>query len=390
MLPVSRRTMLTTSAAALIASRTTGTFAASPSPKFQVDEIKTISLQSDRYHGWPTLIRRKNGELMVVCSGGRQSHVCPFGRVELIKSYDDGATWTYARTLLDGSIDDRDAGILETAKGTLLVSTFTSLAYEPGLQKAVASAAQGTATMPPEQLAKWQAAHARVPDGQHEQHLGCWMLRSEDGGLNWSPAYRVPLNSPHGPVNLSDGRLFYPGVDLWGEGRKVGYSFSEDDGKSWSPLAEFPIRKGDDGSAYHELHGVEAADGRLIVQIRSHNKTYNRETLQTHSTDGGKSWAEPYSIGVWGLPSQLLRLSDDRLLMSYGHRRAPLGNQARLSDDNGKTWSEPMIIQGDASSGDLGYPSTAEIEPGHFATVWYEKLKGNKLAQLRMAKWRLT
>ncbi len=389
MIPVSRRTMLSTTAAALIAGRTRAASVAKTTPKFTVEEIKTISLQDDRYHGWPTMVRRRNGELVVVCSGGRHSHVCPFGRVELIKSTDDGATWSYARTLVDGPIDDRDAGILETSKGTLLVTTFTSTAYVPGLQKAVAAAQQGKPTMPQEQLAKWQAAHSRIPDGQHEQHLGCWMLRSEDGGLNWSPAYRVPLNSPHGPVNLSDGRLFYPGIALWDKERKVGFSFSDDDGKTWKQAVDLPIRKGDDGTQYHELHGIEAADGRLIVQIRNHNKTNNRETLQTHSADGGKTWAEPYSIGVWGLPSHLLRLSDDRLLMSYGHRRNPLGNQARISEDNGVTWSEPMIIQGDATSGDLGYPSTVEIASGHFVTVWYEKLDGNKFAQLRMARWSL-
>ena len=393
MLPISRRTMLSASAAGLLAGRTQFGFSSAPSafvPEFIVDEVKTISLQSDRYHGWPTMIRRKNGELLVVCSGGRETHVCPFGRVELIRSFDDGQTWTYARTLLDGPIDDRDAGILETAAGTLLATTFSSLAYEPTLTRAIAAAQQGKPTMPADRLARWRAAHGRIADGQHSNHLGCWMLRSDDGGLNWSPAYRVPVNSPHGPTNLSDGRLFYAGVALWEKGRPVGFSTSADDGNTWTPLTKLPIRVGDDASSYHELHAVEAANGRLIVQIRNHNKKNNRETLQTHSTDGGKTWAEPHSIGVWGLPSHLLKLSDDRLLMTYGHRRAPLGNQARISNDHGQTWSDAMVLDGDASSGDLGYPSSVEISPGHFATVWYEKLKGNALAQLRMAKWRLT
>ncbi len=387
---MSRRTMLSASATALLATRVHSVQAADKAPTFAVDEIKSISVQTDRYHGWPTLARRRNGELLVVCSGGRESHVCPFGRVELIRSFNDGETWTYARTLLDGPIDDRDAGVLETAQGTLLVSTFTSLAYEPGLQKAVAAAQQGSPTFSAQKLARWKAAHGRVAMGQHKDHLGCWLLRSEDDGRNWSPAYRVPVNSPHGPVNLSDGRLFYAGVDLWGPGRKVGWSTSADDGKTWTPLEEFPIRAGDDARQYHELHAIEAADGRLIVQIRNHNKTNHRETLQTHSVDGGKTWAEPYAIGVWGLPSHLLRLADDRLMMSYGHRRAPLGNQARLSSDNGQTWSEPIIFHGDATSGDLGYPSTVETSPGKFVTVWYEKLETSPLAQLRMARWRLT
>ena len=331
------------------------------------------------------MIRRSNGELVVVCSGGRESHICPFGRVELIRSFDGGETWTYARTILDGPIDDRDAGIVETAKGTLLATTFTSLAYLPTLNKLESADASKTDA----RLARWQAAHRRIPEGKHEQQLGCWMTRSKDGGANWSPAYRVPANSPHGPINLADGRLLYAGIELWTEKRRVGVWTSSDDGQTWQLLADLPVRDGDDSKQYHELHAVEAADGRLIVQIRNHNTKNSRETLQTHSTDGGKSWSKPYSVGVWGLPSHLLRLSDDRLLMSYGHRRNPLGNQARISDDNGQTWSEPMIIYGNATSGDLGYPSTVELSPGKLLTVWYEKLNDNKFAQLRMARWNL-
>lgn len=392
---ISRRNMLSTSATGIAALNIAALNIRAEAAGIKtavsaVDTVKTISLQTDRYHGWPTMIRRKHGELLVVCSGGRETHVCPFGRVELIRSLDDGQSWTFARTLLDGPIDDRDAGLLETSQGTLLATTFTSLAYEPGLRKAVAAAQDGHPTMSPDKLARWQAAHRRISQGEHVRHLGCWMLRSEDGGLNWSPAYQVPLNSPHGPVNLSDGRLFYAGVALWEKDRKVGFSTSVNDGKSWSPLTTLPTRPGDDHRNYHELHAVQAADGRLIIQIRNHNTANKSETLQTHSTDGGKTWAKPYAIGVWGLPSHLLRLADDRLLMTYGHRRAPLGNQARISEDNGMTWSAPIMIYGDADSGDLGYPSTVEVSPGHLITVWYEKLKDSPFAQLRMAAWRLT
>ncbi|HIF00118.1 MAG TPA: exo-alpha-sialidase [Fuerstia sp.] len=386
---ISRRTMLSASAAGLLASQSQFTLAGTAPPEFSVGEVKTISLQSDRYHGWPTMIRRKNGELMVVCSGGRESHICPFGRVELIRSADDGKTWTYARTIVDGPIDDRDAGILETAQGTLLVTTFTSLAYEPNLKKAAVAAEQGRATMQPDQLARWQAAHRRLTDDERPKQLGCWMLRSKNEGQSWSPAYRVPVNSPHGPINLSDGRLLYAGAALWKNERTVGVCVSEDDGKTWSRVSEIPTRSGDDSSNYHELHAVEAADGRLVVQIRNHNKANSGETLQTHSTDGGETWAEPYAIDVWGLPSHLLRLSDNRLLMTYGHRRAPLGNQARISTDNAQTWSDPVIIYGSATSGDLGYPSTVEVAANEFVTVWYEKLSDSAFAQLRMARWQL-
>jgi hypothetical protein len=198
------------------------------------------------------------------------------------------------------------------------------------------------------------------------------------------------VNSPHGPVQLKDGRLLYAGKRLWSGERQIGVAESKDDGATWQWLAEIPTRQGDKiPNAYHELHAVEAADGTLIVQIRNHNEANRGETLQTESKDGGKTWSEPHSIGVWGLPSHLLRLRDGRLLMTYGHRRKPYGNQARISSDNGQTWSEAMILSGDGIGGDLGYPSTVELADGTLLTVWYETMKDPKLAVLRQATWRV-
>jgi hypothetical protein len=76
----------------------------------------------------------------------------------------------------------------------------------------------------------------------------------------------------------------------------------------------------------------------LIAHIRNHNTPNDRETLQSESTDGGKTWSTPRPIGVWGLPSHLLRLADGRLVMTYGYRRDPRGNHARVSRDHGLTW----------------------------------------------------
>ena len=72
--------------------------------------------------------------------------------------------------------------------------------------------------------------------------------------------------------------------------------------------------------------------------------------------------------------------------MTYGHRRPPFGNQARISED-GQTWSEPMVISDDGSGGDLGYPSTVQVDDGSLVTVWYEKMKGSPRAVLRQARW---
>ena len=74
--------------------------------------------------------------------------------------------------------------------------------------------------------------------------------------------------------------------------------------------------------------------------------------------------------------------------MSYSYRRIPFGNQVRISNDEGITWSPPATISADGLTSDLGYPSTVELSNGSFLSVWYEVLKGSDLAQLRQARWR--
>ena len=99
--------------------------------------------------------------------------------------------------VMDGPIDDRDAGVLETAAGSILITTFSSLAYEPILQKAKKS--QG---WPAEKIQKWEAAHGRVSADMRKAALGVWMIRSTDGGVTFSQRYNPLVNSPHGPLQL--------------------------------------------------------------------------------------------------------------------------------------------------------------------------------------------
>lgn len=378
-----RRTMLKSAGAIAVGAWTSGSLLAADGGA-EVSSVDVISLQPHLYGGWPTLTRRENDGLLLVWSGGREAHVCPFGQVHMMTSHDGGQTWNFPRVLIDGDIDDRDAGVLVTKKGTVLVTTFTSLAYEPGL-----AAAEKAKSWDAAKLKRWTAARDRLSAEERRQQLGTWMIRSTDGGIEWSAPYRVPLNSPHGPVQLADGRLLYAGKRLWTDEGLIGVAQSADDGQSWEWLATIPTRSGDDHKQYHELHMVEAADGRLIAHIRNHNPKNARETLQSESNDGGRTWSEPHSIGVWGLPSHLLRLRDDRLLMSYGHRRKPFGNQARVSSDNGETWSDPILISSDGVTGDLGYPSTVQLDDGSLVTVWYEVRPGNTNAALRQARWKL-
>lgn len=76
-------------------------------------------------------------------------------------------------------------------------------------------------------------------------------------------------------------------------------------------------------------------------------------------------------------------------MMTYGHRRPRYGCQARVSDDHGRTWSEAIVVSGDGVTGDLGYPSTVQLDDGTLLTVWYEVRPGSPKAVLRQARWSL-
>ncbi|MCC7499859.1 MAG: exo-alpha-sialidase [Bryobacterales bacterium] len=363
---------------------------ATAAPRVRMEPIAVITKRPRYYHAWATLARRRDGMLMAAYSGGREGHVCPFGRVEIIRSADDGRTWGWPQVIMDTPIDDRDAGIIQTAAGSILVTTFTSLGYQKILEKAEGWDA--------ERMERWLSAGRGTTQQEREALLDAWMLRSTDGGLTWSAPYRVPFRTPHGPVVLRDGRLIFAGKPLRQMAApRVGVVESADDGLTWTTLGWIPPRPGDDAGKYHELHAVETAGGHIIVHLRNHNPVNERETLQSESSDGGRTWSVPRPIGVWGLPSHLLRLADDRLLMSYGYRRAPRGNQARVSENNGRTWSEPIVLSDDGV-GDLGYPSTVQLPSGELLTLWYEarrsgtvpaKLPESPNAVLRLRRWRL-
>ncbi len=354
-----------------------------PTADVEIPEVIDVSL--GHYSGWPTLAKRSNGQLILVASGTRESHVCPFGSVQFYRSNDQGKNWLLPQTILDTPIDDRDAGILETDQGTLLATTFTSNAYVSVLKKA-----EKDKSWEAGRLKRWQNAHRRVTGEELQATLGTWMIRSTDGGITWSQPYDCLLNSPHGPIQLSNGNQLYAGKHLWREDSYIGSVVSEDDGLTWKPQARIPTRDGDNSDRYHELHAVEAPSGKLIVHIRNHNTNNAGETLQTESSDGGATWSVPHSIGVWGFPSHLLRLSDGRLLMSYGYRRGSMGNQARLSEDEGQSWSAPITLSDEADNYDLGYVTTVELSEGKLLSVWYEKMAGSSQAILRQTRWSLT
>ncbi|MBT7862160.1 MAG: hypothetical protein HN712_17720 [Gemmatimonadetes bacterium] len=335
----------------------------------QVLSTHVLCRQPDRYIGWPTIQRCASGELLVVFSGDREEHVCPWGKMHLVRSDDDGQSWSAAQIIRDGPLDDRDAGIIETRAGTLVSSWFTSLAFESN-----DAFADHAATLTPK---------------VREDELGHWVHRSTDGGQSWGDKIRVEGTAPHGPIQLQDGRLLLIGNTVIDGEPAVVAEESGDDGESWSVVGRIQATPGHENAHLCEPHLVETASGRIVALFRTEYPDRIRRVLfQSHSDDGGKSWTPAQPTAIRGFPPHLMRLADDRLLVVYGRRTEPFGEFARVSRDEGNTWGEEMMLSPSHSS-DLGYPASTQLADGSIYTVFYQIAKPGEQTSLLGVRWRL-
>ena len=282
-------------------------------PTATILETKVLCKQLDRYIGWPSITTALNGDLIAVFSGDRATHVSPDGKTQMIRSIDGGKRWSEPVTIHDFPIDDRDAGIILTKQGTLIVSWFTGPPYGTKLE-------------------------------------GHYVMRSTDDGLTWGKPIRTGVTSPHGPIVLTDGRLLYIGQsphcshgrpsDYNGPPSESPYSISVeesyDDGRSWSRVSEFPIPENAHMLSYDEPHIVETQNNQIVVLFRDCNPP-NR-LIQSESSDGGRTWSKPHPTQIHGYPAHLLRLKNGWILATYGRRWEPFGQFASISKNQCKTW----------------------------------------------------
>ena len=67
----------------------------------------------------------------------------------------------------------------------------------------------------------------------------------------------------------------------------------------------------------------------------------------------------------------------------------PYGQRARISRDDGATWSDEIILRDDGPDGDLGYPCSVELPGGDILTVYYQKRPGESLCSILWTQWRI-
>jgi Neuraminidase (sialidase) len=338
--------------------------------------VKARVIEPNRYIGWPTIMKTREGKLMVAFSGDRDAHVCPYGKTQVVTSDNNGKTWSAPETITSTPLDDRDAGLIQTKKGTLVVSWFTSLAFErPGYEAA---------------YNKYVRIGEKIDKVTKDKWLGNWVRRSEDQGKTWLEPSRTKVTAPHGPISLANGDLLYIGTSIENGKPRILAERSADDGKTWKVQAEIPQHE-DFTVGLSEPHVVQLRSGKIIAMVRNEPKDRDKcFLLQSESTDGGKTWSKMRSTGIWGYPPHVIQLKNDWLLVVYGVRRAPFGERACISKDGGKTWdiaNEVNLLNADSQ--DLGYPSSVQLDDGSILTAFYQAPKFGEPTVLMTTHWRL-
>lgn len=333
------------------------------------------------YFGWPSAAVLGDGRVVVGCSGLRRHHVDPFGKTVLCVGTpeDDFGECIVGH---DSPLDDRDAGVVALGGNSLLVTWFTldTRIFRDDLMK-----------YSPAEFEVMDAAMRAFPEDA-KKYVGSWTMRSDDGGATFTSPARCPVSSPHGPVVMRDGRLIYLGK-LFPEGmdRPFGIvSCAESrDGLHWEVLGEVPLPENVTNGQFHEPHVIELNDGALLCLIRYHYPNGGLGIYKSVSRDGGRTWSTPEDMDIHGSPPHLLRHSSGAIVLTYGWRHAPYGQRARISRDDGATWSDEIILRDDGPDGDLGYPCSVELPGGDILTVYYQKRPGESLTSILWTQWHI-
>ncbi len=195
-----------------------------------------------------------------------------------------------------------------------------------------------------------------------------YLSRSEDHGKTWTTELakvdgnnEFIVQSPFGKMlTLSDGRIMMH-YHLHG---LTGFITSDDDGHTWGK----PTVISEDG--YNETGLCDLGGGIFMAVFRDRADGC---LWQSRSEDDAKTWSEPIRItDATEHPGDVIKLEDGRVLLTYGRRTTPFSILGLISHDNGKTWdtNNRLLLVADAGN-DQGYPSNIQRDDGAIVTVYY-------------------
>jgi hypothetical protein len=235
-----------------------------------------------------------------------------------------------------------------------------------------------------------------IEKGKFVRFSGQWLSRSVNGGVSWEvdPSPKVPQGIegtiPFGRIiRLSDNRLAYASYRSQGIGKpsNTWVMQSRDDGFTWKKKSLL----GEEDS--NEAALCNLGGKKILAATRTHKDHHTKLCVQLK----GK-WMDQHDLTLpMQHPADLTPISEQIVLLTYGIRnRGLMGIGARISFNEGKTWSAPWVIhQFGKVAQDVGYPSTALLNKEmEFMSVFYTDYeptfkKGPSRYRVLAKKWSL-
>jgi sialidase-1 len=340
-----------------------------------VRKIKDIVIYENPkfYSSFPSVIRRPSGEYLVsfrrapdrkIFGEKGTSHVDPNSYLVMVHS-NDGETWTDEPDLMyahpfGGS---QDPCLLQLDDGTLLCTSYGwAFVREEGI---------------PNLKKPYAAAGGAI-------FLGGYLVRSSDGGKTWKgPLYppHIPpeeyLNAYGDPIpafnrgslcEAKDGRILWVVAAGETSGRSSTHLLmSNDKGVTWEyscPVATDPK------VTFNETSVYETPEGDIVAFLRTAD--FDDQACIARSADGGRSFIWQ-SMGFQGHPLNAIRLTDNRVLLTYGYRHKPFGIRARILNPECTDFATApeIILRDDGGNSDIGYTWPVLMDGNRVLVTYY-------------------
>ena len=333
-----------------------------------IENVENI-IAVDNVCAWPNLTKMPDGAITALIFN-KPSHGLEEGNAVCYASEDGGRTWNYMGTPVPNK------------PGTNRMNLAAGLSNDGSLVTLVSG---------------WGGK------GFREYILPNVVNRSQDNGRTWIRKGSVKLPEgesiliPFGDIIQLGGNVL--AFSAYGHensrGSKPAYLlFSYDDGYTWGdavPMGRF----GNDPGEYNDFNEVATLRIRPDRWLAAARTNRSSDLQLVVSEDEGKTWHIPETLSNGAItrrsehPAHLLKLNDGRILLTYGIRWGTQGIGARVSDDEGKTWSAPMVVISHGGS-DSGYPASVQLEDGTIVTAYYSNAnKNHPRYHMGCVRWKL-
>ncbi len=219
---------------------------------------------------------------------------------------------------------------------------------------------------------------------------------SMDRAKTWKGPYKLPLFGQPRIMARTDylvfGKrelmLFLTAAKKNDKEGRVFCARTTDGGKTW----DFVSWLGPEPDGYSIMpSSVRLSRDEILTAIR--RQEGDQHWIESYRTiDAGKTWRlfnrpVPSTGGYSGNPPSMIKLEDGRMAITYGYRAEPYGIRARLSNDNGRTWGDEIILRADGGCWDLGYPRSVQRPDGKVMTAYYYNDRQDKERYIGATIW---